>query len=89
MPKTIGAAKFKEGCLKILDELEPEGLVITKNGRAVARLTPIHGAHGKWIGAFRDALEIKGDVLTTGVRWDAESGHERRSVRPARRTKGT
>lgn len=89
MPKTIGAAKFKEGCLKILDELEPEGLVITKNGRAVAHLTPICGTHGKWIGAFRGALEIKGDVLTTGARWDAESRHKRRSVRPARRAKGS
>ncbi len=27
---TIGAAKFKEQCLHLLDHLGPEGLIITK-----------------------------------------------------------
>ena len=35
--KTIGAAKFKENCLALLDQLDPDGLVVTKRGRPVAR----------------------------------------------------
>ncbi|HKO94345.1 MAG TPA: hypothetical protein VJU61_24495 [Polyangiaceae bacterium] len=36
--KGIGAAQFKERCLQVLDELSPEGLIITKRGKPVARL---------------------------------------------------
>jgi len=36
--KKLAAAKFKEQCLSILDHLEPEGLVITKHGKPVARI---------------------------------------------------
>src|SRR5437870_11522567 len=33
--KTIGAAKFKEQCLALLDRIDPEGIVITKRGKPV------------------------------------------------------
>jgi prevent-host-death family protein len=85
VPKEIGAAKFKAGCLKILDELGPEGVVITKNGKPVARLTPIKGKQSKWIGALKDKLVIKGDIFSTGLKWDAESGYPHRPVRSSRR----
>ena len=39
--KSINAAKFKEQCLQILDEVGPDGIVITKHGKAVAKLVPI------------------------------------------------
>jgi len=39
--KRIAAAKFKEQCLAILDDVEPEGLVITKHGKPVAKLVPL------------------------------------------------
>ena len=35
--KTIGAAKFEERCLDLLDELDDDGLVIAKRGKPVAR----------------------------------------------------
>jgi prevent-host-death family protein len=38
---TLGAAKFKQQCLAILDRLGPEGIVITKHGKPVAKLVPI------------------------------------------------
>ena len=38
--KVIGAAKFKEQCLGLLDNLGNDGLIITKRGRPVARLPP-------------------------------------------------
>ena len=38
--KAIGAAKFKEQCLAILDSLGPDGIVVTKHGKPVARVLP-------------------------------------------------
>ena len=38
--KKIGAAKFKEQCLALFDKLTPDGLIITKHGKPVARVIP-------------------------------------------------
>jgi prevent-host-death family protein len=40
--KTIPASEFKEKCLAILDNIDPEGIVITKRGKPVGRLVPVH-----------------------------------------------
>lgn len=72
----IQASKFKEQCLSILDNLGPEGLVITKHGRPVAKLTPLQGPCAHLIGSMADVIKIADpddELLTTGVRWDAES----------------
>ena len=73
--KTLGAAKFKEQCLALLDQLDPEGLVITKHGKPVARLIPFERHSASLIGSLKDKIKIRGDVLTTGASWyaDAES----------------
>jgi prevent-host-death family protein len=70
--KQIAAAKFKEQCLALLDEVDPEGIVITKRGRPVAKLTPITADSASLIGALAGKLEIRGDILSTGLEWDAE-----------------
>ena len=70
--KTIAAAKFKEQCLAILDHLDPEGIVVTKHGRPVARVLPAGRASASLIGALRGRLKITGDIMTTGLRWDAD-----------------
>lgn len=72
-PKTIGAAQFKEKCLAILDEVGPEGIVVTKHGKPVAKLIPIEADSADLIGSLKDEIEVKGDVLSTGVKWNAES----------------
>jgi prevent-host-death family protein len=71
--KQMPAAKFKEQCLAILDEVDDEGIVITKRGKPVAKLVPIRAESAELIGALKDKLEIKGDIVSTGVRWRAES----------------
>lgn len=71
--RQIAAAKFKEQCLALLDEVDPEGIVITKRGRPVAKLIPLGTSSADLIGSLRGKLEIKGDISSTGVRWDAES----------------
>jgi prevent-host-death family protein len=71
--KQIAAAKFKERCLSILDRVDPEGIVITKRGKPVAKLIPIRRASAGLIGSLKGKLKIKGDILSTGARWDAQS----------------
>jgi antitoxin (DNA-binding transcriptional repressor) of toxin-antitoxin stability system len=69
--KTIAASKFKEQCLSLLDHLAPEGLVVTKHGKPVARVVPMARASSELIGALRGRLKVKGDIMSTGARWDA------------------
>ena len=71
-PNTIGAAKFKEQCLGILDRLAPEGLVITKRGRPVARVLPFRQDYASLIGSLRDKIKVRSDIMETGVPWDAD-----------------
>jgi prevent-host-death family protein len=70
--KRIAATKFKEQCLALLDEVDPEGVLITKHGRPVARLIPAGSDPASLIGSLAGKLTIKGPVLSTGLSWDAE-----------------
>ena len=69
---TIGAAKFKEQCLALLDNLDARGLVITKHGQPVARLIPYPKDPGALIGSLRDKIAVHGDIISTGLAWDAD-----------------
>lgn len=71
--KTIGAARFKERCLALLDRLDPEGLVITKHGRPVARVIPYARGSAELIGSLAGKIEVRGDLLSTGAHWDADA----------------
>lgn len=87
--KTIPAAKFKEQCLAILDRVDPEGIVITKRGRPVAKLIPIGADSEELIGSLAGRIRIKGDILSTGLRWDAEPRHARPPARARRKPQGS
>ena len=67
----IGAAKFKEQCLALLDKLDARGLVITKHGRPVARVIPYPDNPGALIGCLKGKISVDGDLLSTGLSWDA------------------
>ena len=69
--KTIGAAKFKEQCLALLDDLGDDGLVITKRGRPVARLLPYERRHAGLIGSLSHKVKVRGDIFSTGLEWEA------------------
>lgn len=71
--KTIGAAKFKEQCLALLDRLDMEGLIVTKHGKPVARVLPYNQDCADLIGSLKHKIKIRGDLLTTGVRWNADA----------------
>ena len=69
--KTIGAAKFKEQCLALLDDLGDDGLVITKRGKPVARLLPYERRHAELIGSLGHKVKVRGDIFSTGLESDA------------------
>jgi antitoxin (DNA-binding transcriptional repressor) of toxin-antitoxin stability system len=69
----INASKFKEQCLALLDNLEPEGIVITKRGKPVARLIPEGSGCSTLIGSMKGKITVKGDLFSTGQKWNAES----------------
>jgi len=71
--KTMGAAQFKAQCLSLLETVGPEGLIITKHGRPVAKLIPIQSDSATLIGSLKGKIRIKGNILSTGLRWDAQS----------------
>ena len=71
--KRIGAAKFKEQCLSLLDEVTPEGILITKHGKPVAKLIPVSKNPGDLIGCMKGKIKINGNILSTGIKWNAQS----------------
>jgi prevent-host-death family protein len=71
--KQIGAAKFKEQCLALLDRLDTDGLIVTKHGKPVARVIPYDAQGVELIGSLRHKIKIRGDVFSTGLDWDANA----------------
>jgi prevent-host-death family protein len=82
--KTVPAARFKAQCLSLLDRVGPEGIVITKHGKPVAKLIPINVDSAALIGSLKGKLTIKGDIRSTGLQWDAESRYPHSPRRPRR-----
>jgi hypothetical protein len=70
---TLNASKFKEQCLATLDNLDPEGIVITKHGKPVARVVPESSNCADLIGSMKGKIRIIGDLMSTGLKWHAES----------------
>jgi prevent-host-death family protein len=72
--KTMPAGKFKDRCLKTLDEVARtrSAVVITKRGRPVAKLVPCAPP-----APARDlagsVLRETGDPFRTGESWDADA----------------
>ncbi len=71
--KQIPAAKFKEQCLSLLDRVDEDGIVITKRGKPVAKLISIRVESGELIGKLKGRVRVKGNILSTGLRWNAQS----------------
>jgi prevent-host-death family protein len=82
--KQLSASKFKEQCLALLDRVDPEGIVVTKRGKPVAKLIPFGADSADLIGSLKGKLRIKGEILSTGIKWDAERRHARTALRRRR-----
>ena len=71
--KTVGATAFKQQCLSLLDHLDPDGLVVTKHGKPVARVLPYERRFAPLIGSLQDKIRVEGDLLSTGSDWQADA----------------
>lgn len=73
--RTIKASEFKAKCLKLMDEVAESGepLVITKNGRTIAQLSPLsRERRGIW-GLHKGQIAILGDIISpVDVDWEAD-----------------
>lgn len=73
--KTIAAGKFKDICLKTLDDVAKtrEPVTITKRGKPVARLVPCAVVSKKKTSLAGSVLKETGDPFSTGETWDADT----------------
>jgi len=69
----MAAGKFKDLCLKTLDEVAStkSAVVITKRGRPVAKLVP-YLEPAKRSSLAGSVLKEVGDPFGTGERWEAD-----------------
>lgn len=71
---SIDLADFKLRCLEVLEQLAPPGLIVTKEGRPLARITPVTAVNNELlIGSMKGQITVHGDVFSTGIEWDAQS----------------
>ena len=65
--KKLGATEAKTHFLSLLTDVEQkrEGLIVTRNGKPIARVLPMpEPDQDAFYGFFRGKLEIKGDIVS-------------------------
>jgi prevent-host-death family protein len=72
--KSIAAGKFKDVCLKLLDDVAATktSVVITKRGRPLAKLVP-YAQPARKDSLAGSVLKETGDPFGTGEPWDADA----------------
>ena len=77
--KIIKASEFKAKCLSLMDKVAESGqeLIITKNHKPVAKLTPYAQKPKSLHGIYEGKIKIKGDIISpTGQKWSVLHGEE-------------
>lgn len=72
--RAIKVSEFKAKCLKLMDEVAQSGepLVVTKNGKPIAQLSPISRERKSIWGLHKGQIEILGDILEPiDMDWEA------------------
>jgi prevent-host-death family protein len=72
--KSIKASDFKATCLKIMDDVAETGepVLVTKNGKPVGKFVPYRKKATTLLGAAREQIRIKGDIVNSDEHWDAD-----------------
>lgn len=74
IPAMREISTFCQQCIALIDDPPPEGVVIIRDGRPVAKLLPIRSSpSADLIGSVPLHSDKDDDLLSTGERWDAES----------------
>ncbi len=73
--ETIPISEFKAKCLSLVEGVAAGGnsIVITKHGKAVAKVTQIPSSRKSLKGSWQGLVEIKGDIVNcdTSEDWEA------------------
>ena len=78
--RTMKASEFKAKCLKLMDEVAESGeeIIITKNGKPVAKLAPYRERPKSLFGIDKGRLRILGDIISPiDVEWEADVNPDR------------
>lgn len=68
LDRSIDLADFKLRCQEVLEQLVAPGLIITKEGRPLARVTPVTAVNNEpLIGSMNGEIEISSDIFSTGI----------------------
>jgi antitoxin (DNA-binding transcriptional repressor) of toxin-antitoxin stability system len=67
--KQIAAATFKKQCLALIDDVDPDGIVITKDGKPVAKLIPLGRDSATVAGSPDDRVKAAGKAAPAGQEW--------------------
>ena len=67
--KRIPTDEAKEQFIELIDQLDNDGIVITKDGKVVAMLTKYEGKSADLIGSMKGEIKIHGDIIDVGDRW--------------------
>jgi prevent-host-death family protein len=76
--QSLSVSEFRERFFTLIEHLPPEGILVTKRGKPVARLLPVRKAGESLIGALKGRFEIRGDIFSTADAWVAEREPPRR-----------
>ena len=75
---TISISDFKATCLAVLERIRRTGrpVLVTRRGEPIAEIMPPspRSTGSDWIGALRDSVTIKGDIVAPVVgegEWEA------------------
>ena len=69
--KVVAITKFKEQFLELLDQIDDEGLTVTKYGKPIVRIVPYRNQNAELIGSLKQEIKIKGSVYSTDLDWEA------------------
>lgn len=63
--QSLGTAEFKAKCLELLEDVAASGneYVVTKRGRPMARIVPIAPRARSSFGAWKERMEVVGDLV--------------------------
>jgi prevent-host-death family protein len=72
----VAISDFKARCLSLIAEVERDKkpILITRNGRVAAKVIPADPVDtSTFFGNSKKETLLRGDIMTTGENWDAES----------------
>lgn len=74
LTQTIDLADFLSRGLEVLDKFNSLGVILTQEGRPVARLTPLATVNNEaLIGSMKDQITLHGNIFSTNLEWNAQS----------------